>query len=183
MMARILKISDTNIMQNKISFIIPSINRSELKRTIDSIDLVTGDEIILEFDKPKSFAWGNPQRNKGMARAKGNYLAFIDDDDWYVEHHREMMDLAIKQNPGVPILFKLQYPNGKIIWDKPELVPGNVSTQMILVPNIPSMLHYWEGKRNMADFIFMDKWKWTKDQIIWRPEIIAMLSHDDGEKI
>lgn len=161
-----------------ISFIIPSINRASLKRTLDSIETKKGDEIIVEFDLPPSKDWGNGARNRGMKRAQGDYLAFMDDDDVYVRGHRVIMEKAIRKNPNRPILFKIQYPNGKIIWDKKEIIAGNISTQMILVPNNPNMLYNWQAKRNMADFIFVDKWGWFDDEIVWREEIICKMGHN-----
>lgn len=163
-----------------VSFIIPSINRKTLHRTIESIEPRQGDEIIVEFDIPKSGMWGNPQRNKAMARATGDYLAFIDDDDMYAPGARKIMEQAIKENTNnSPILFRIKYPNGQIIWKQKSVVPGNISTQMILVPNKKDMLYHWKDGRNMADFIFVDHWKWPKDQIIWRQEIIALMGHDN----
>ena len=139
-----------------ISFVIPSLNRESLHRTIASIEVWLGDEILVEFDIPQSFKWGNDQRNKAMARAKGDYLAFLDDDDCFVYNHREKMQRAIDENPDKPILFQMQYPNGDVLWKTKEVIPGNVSTPMILVPNTKKMLHTWEGGRNMAYFIFFD---------------------------
>lgn len=173
--------NDTQPETNKtISFIIPSINRRTLQRTIGSIEVWSGDEILVEFDLPKTGMWGNPQRNKAMARAKGDYLAFIDDDDYYVVGHRSIMDQAIKDNPDKPIIFKQQYPDGRTIWEKPELIPGNVSTAMMLVTNKPEMLYHWEAGRNMADFIFMHEWKFP--EIVWREEVIAQVNQDGGAK-
>lgn len=163
-----------------ISFIIPTKGRDSLGRTLRSIECWDGDEILVEVDNPISNAWGNPQRNNAMARAKGDYLAFIDDDDWYVEGHREMMQHAINENIGHPILFQVKYPNGQLKWSKPEIVAGNITTQMILVPNNKTLLHTWEGKRNMADFIFVDKWGWFDDEVVWKEQVIALMGHDDG---
>lgn len=164
-----------------ISFIIPSINRESLHRTINSIEVWAGDEVLVEFDLPKTGMWGNPQRNKAMARAKGDYLAFIDDDDYYIQGHRQIMANAIKENPNKPNLFRIKYPDGKVLWDRKQIIAGNISTQMILVPNTPKMLYHWKDGRNMADFIFVDHWGWLDEEVIWRDEIIANLSHNDGE--
>lgn len=166
-----------------ISYIIPSINRPTLHRTIESIEMWHGDEIILEFDIPKSGRWGNDQRNKGIVRARGDYLAFIDDDDYYVKGHRELMEQAIEENPDKPNLFRIQYPDGNIIWKKRLIIPGNISTQMILIPNKPEMFKPWKDGRNMADFIFVDTWKWPDEEVVWREEIICNMGHPDGTKL
>jgi len=166
-----------------ISFIIPTKGRDTLGRALTSIECWKGDEILVEVDNPPSGRWGNDQRNNAIDRAKGDYLAFMDDDDWYVKGHREIMEQAIKENPGLPNLFRIQYPNGRIIWNKKEIIPGNISTQMILVPNKPKMLYHWKDGRNMADFIFVDHWGWTDDEVIWREEIIAEMGHDDETNI
>ena len=166
-----------------ISFIIPTMGRDNLGKTLRSIECWKGDEILVEVDNPPSRRWGNDQRNKAMARAKGDYLAFIDDDDFYVPGHREVMEQAIKENPDKPILFRIEYPNGRVIWNKKEITPGNISTQMILVPNKPEMLYHWKDGRNMADFIFVDHWKWKDEEIVWREEVICQMGHDDEENI
>ena len=166
-----------------ISYIIPSINRASLKRTIDSIEALEGDEILVEYDIPRTRMWGNPQRNKAMTRAKGEYLAFIDDDDYYVPGHRQIQEEAIQAHPNRPILFQMQYPSGDVLWKTKEVIPGNVGTPMILVPNFRDMLYHWKDGRNMADFIFIDKWGWEKDQIIWVDKVIAILGGEDGKAI
>lgn len=161
-----------------ISYIIPSLNRRTLTRTIDSIEARAGDEIIVEYDKPRMNMWGNPQRNLGMAKATGDWLAFIDDDDYYVPGHREIQEQAMIEARGMPILFRMKYPSGNILWKDKRIYPGNVSTPMILVPNNKEMLHYWEGRRNTADYIFISKWKWPRTKTVWREEIIALIGSD-----
>ena len=166
-----------------ISFIIPSINRETLHKTIQSMDVWPGDEVLVEFDIPPSGGWGNEQRNSAIVRAKGDYLSFMDDDDCYVPGARKIMHETIKQNPGKPILFKVEYPDGNIIWKEKKIVPGNISTQMILIPNKRDMFSPWRYGRNMADFIFVDTWKWEDGDIFWSEEIISLQGHNDIIKL
>ena len=161
-----------------ISFIIPSIGRGTLTRTLGSINKWLGDEILIEYDIPPSRMWGNPQRNKGIKKATCDYLAFIDDDDYYVEGHRFMMEEAINENPDKPILFQQQYPDGHIIWNEKKVIPGNISSNMILVPNKPEMFSPWKDGRNMADFIFVNTWKWK--EIAWIEKVLVLTGNNDG---
>lgn len=163
----------------RISFIIPTIGRDSLGATIRSIGARKGDEILVEVDSPMSKRWGNIQRNAAMARAAGDYLAFIDDDDIYVPGARDIMERAIRKNPDVPILFKIQYPNGGTLWKKKKVEHSNVSTQMILVPNSKEKLHIWEVRYHSADYLFINRWKWKKEEIVWSDEIIAYMSRDN----
>lgn len=165
-----------------VSFIIPTVGRPSLKRTLASVGEKPGDEVIVIEDIPPSGMWGNPQRNEGIARATCDYISFMDDDDCYAPSAREVIERAIAENENdYPILFRIIYPDGRIIWSEKTVVPGNISTQMILVPNKKEMLFHWKDGRNMADFIFVDHWKWRKEQIIWREEIIALMGHNDDK--
>lgn len=164
-----------------ISFIIPSIGRPSLHKTLHSIEPWPGDEIIVsQFPEP-SHTWGNAERKAAIAKARCEYLAFMDDDDWYVPGHRDIMENAILDVPGAPCLFRIRYPNGNILWRTKEAIPGNVSSQMILVPNRPEMFYKFQfpGNVNAGDYWFISRWKFPYTN--WRSEIIAELGHNDGE--
>lgn len=166
---------------NTISFVIPTIGRESLKRTLASIEKWEGDEIWAIQHFPPSKTWGNAERKEGIKKSACDYIAFMDDDDYYVPGHRQIMDIALRENPGKPNLFRIQYPNGKILWEKKEIVPGNISSQMILVPNKKQLFRrsQFPGKTNMGDYYFAAGWKFP--EVIWREEIIAMMGHNDGE--
>jgi glycosyltransferase involved in cell wall biosynthesis len=166
-----------------ISFIVPTIGRESLKDTLASITTWPGDELIVIQHTPPSGNWGNAERQEGMDKAKCDYLAFIDDDDVYVEGAREIMDKAIKKNiNNFPILFKMKYPNGLILWEKKWVKNGNVGCPMILVPNNKEMLHWWEQDVSWADFQFINRWHWHAKDIQWRDEVIALLGHNDEKR-
>lgn len=164
-----------------ISFIIPTIERASLKDTLDSIKPWPGDEVLVirHSDRHKGI-YGNAERQEGVNKAKCDYLAFMDDDDVYAPGARDIMDRAIKESTGNnPILFRMQYPSGRVLWQKRWVKSGNVSTQMILVPNKKEMFSDWDLNHRWADFQFINRWHWPAKQITWRPEIIALIGHDD----
>lgn len=167
-----------------ISFIIPSMGRKSLQATLNSIKKWEGDEVLVIKHNPPSGNWGNAERQEGMDKAKCDFLAFIDDDDVYVEGVRELMDKAIRDSgDNRPILFKMKYPNGKVLWNKKWVKNGNVGCPMILVPNNKEMLYCWEQKRSMADFHFINRWKWSASKdIFWVDKIIALLGHNDEKR-
>jgi len=162
-----------------ISFVIPTIGRPSLKRTLASIETWPGDEILVIKHNPPSGNWGNTERQEGTDKAKCDYIAYIDDDDVYVPGARSIMDRAIQEKPNFPALFKIQFPSGRILWRKKWVKNGNVSTQMILVPNNKKMLYRWDQKHSWADFQFINRWKWHAKDINWRKEVIVFMGHND----
>lgn len=163
-----------------ISFIIPTTGRPTLAKTLASIETWHGDEILIVKHNPPSGNWGNSERQEGTEKAKCDYLAYIDDDDTYVPGARSLMDKAINEEPkDHPILFKIRYPNGRELWQKKWVKNGNVSTQMILVPNIKEMLWRWDQTHTWADYQFINRWKWPANTIKWRSEVIVLMGHND----
>lgn len=173
-----------------ISFIVPTIGRKSLARTLASIECLPGDEVLVvgsawKFDHP--FArhvpcmpggdWGHAERNYATPMARCRYLAHIDDDDVYVPGMRALMADAIRRSPGKPVLFRMRYPNGIMLWAEPELRCGNVGTPMMLIPNRPTMLGTW-GSFVGGDCHFLETMKWKPEEIVWRPEVIALLGHN-----
>lgn len=174
-----------------ISFVVPSVGRQSLAATLRSIETWPGDEIllvvrdgILSSDPRVRYVhcaqgndWGAFERNYATPFAKGRYLAHIDDDDAYAFGTRALMQDAIEKTPDRPVLFRMRYPNGITLWAEPELRCGNVGTPMMLIPNRPEMLGTW-GSFVGGDCNFLETMKWQPEEIVWRPEVIALLGHN-----
>ena len=149
----------TKTKSKTISFIVPTIGRDSLQATLGSIEKWPGDEILVIRHNPPSGNWGNAERQEGTDKAKCDYITYIDDDDTYVPGARAIMDQAIRESPDVPILFRIQFPSGRILPRKKWIKNGNLSTQMILVPNKKEMLYGWDQKHHWADYYFIKRWK------------------------
>ncbi len=184
--------------EGSITFIVPTIGRPSLARTLASIECRPGDSILLVGDCRLNFHcqsfimqnpyvtcmhcapgkdWGHTERNTATPFATGQYLAHIDDDDWYARGTRALMADAIEKTPGRPVLFKMQFPNGITLWQNEELRCGNVGTPMILIPNMPERLGQFRPFVG-GDCAYLEEMKWDRSEIVWRPEIIALLGHN-----
>lgn len=136
----------------------------------------------MQLETPSN-TYGNLERQLGMERATGDFLAFIDDDNYYVKGHRDLHASAIAEAPDRPTLFRIQYPSGRLLWERRRVKNGNVDTQMILVPNRTSMLARWEPRRKgghrSVDFHFINCWRWPAATINWRTDVIALMGRED----
>lgn len=173
-----------------LSYIVPTIGRDTLKRTLDSIELRAGDEILLvgelcpEWVKPsptlrfiecpRGNDWGHSERNYAIPFARGTHIAQIDDDDWYAPGARDLIQSAIDANPDRPAFFRMRYPSGTELWREPVLAFGNVGTPMGIIPNVPERLGLFKSYHG-GDFAFYASCLWDMNEIAWRPEVIVEL--------
>lgn len=177
-----------------ISFIVPTTGlRGSLPATLASIELHATDEILVvgphpgpdsrvrHIPCPSAHDWGATERTLGISEARGAYLAFMDDDDVYVPGHRALMAQMIADYPKRPALFRMQYPTGEHLWVEPTVRMGNVSTQMMLLPNDPTRLGSWMSGRRECDFDFLYSMKWAVDSLVWSRDVICQRSAEKFE--
>lgn len=195
-------------IDDALTIVIPTIGRSSVKDTLDSIVpqlemfdqvFVVGDGAYPEtkklvqqygiqygyFEIPGGphHDWGARARNFGIDLAKKAYITFMDDDDQYLPGAFKSIKSAIREKPGYPFMFRMIHGKG-ILWQDHQLRIGNVSSQMVAVPNIKSKLgrfsDRYEGDydfiRSTADFYFPDY-----NPFIWRDEIISILFKANGK--
>lgn len=185
---------------SSISVVVPTIGRTSLKATLKSIvsQFDLGDEVVVVGDGPlilrqgmlesfgpqvryiglpvKANDWGGTPRNVGMKNAIGNYIAFMDDDDEFLPGAFKAMHEAINHYTGRTFLFRMKH-TSRVIWEKPEIAIGNVSTHMIVMPNTPHKHPVWEGHYE-ADFKFISDLMALQPYyapIMWMNDVIADL--------
>jgi glycosyltransferase involved in cell wall biosynthesis len=163
-----------------ISVIVPTRGRRSLRATLDSVvdQLEPGDEVLVRCSQDEDF--GNAARQSLIERARGTHLAFIDDDDQLADGALATMRRVASEHPGRVALFRMRYLGGRMLWHDPVLRERNVSSQMLLVPNIPGRLGRWENADypRMADFRFAADAIALQGEPVFRDEVVAHIRSD-----
>lgn len=97
------------VNMKKLSILIPSIpqrRKTFLARILDYLELQIKDrddiEILCLYDN-QSLILGD-KRNSLLTTATGQYVTFVDDDDWVVPNYVEKIVEAINSNPDVDVI-------------------------------------------------------------------------------
>jgi glycosyltransferase involved in cell wall biosynthesis len=162
------------------SVIVPTRRRRSLVATLDSVaeQLEPGDEILVRCTRDEDF--GNAARQSLLEQAAGTHLVFIDDDDQLAREALATMRRVADENPGRVVIFRMRYLDGRVLWSDPVLRDRNVSSQMLLVPNIPGKLGRWENPTypRMADWSFISETVALQGAPLFREEIVAHIRSD-----
>ena len=186
-----------------ISIIIPTTGRQTLCQAMLSLScqLQPGDEILVVSDGPSPEArrlatatglshsfyesdypehncghrCGNACRNFAMPLARGDDLAFLDDDDIFLPGALAAIRENSRAFPDRPLVFRMVTARGQVLWKQPALQFGNIGTPMLVVPNNPARLGQW-GDRSGGDFTFAATTAalYPPDALVWREEIICL---------
>jgi glycosyltransferase involved in cell wall biosynthesis len=164
---------------NTLSVIIASSGRKSLERTFASLggQLKQGDEVLVSINS--DCPWGHAARNQLMPAARGDSLMFIDDDDVYLPGALDLARGAMDEGPNRVHIFRMEHPSCGLIWKEQKLAVGNVSTQMIVVPNRPLMLGTW-GDRYQGDYDFIAGTIDRQPRPVWHEETLALYGRGRG---
>jgi glycosyltransferase involved in cell wall biosynthesis len=159
-----------------ISVIIPTLGRDSLADAKESC--AGADEIIVIENQDGDH--GYSARTRGIQKAAGSHLAFLDDDDVYTAGAIELMREAACD---VPVIFKMDHHQHGVMWRQPFLEFGNVGTPMFLVPNRPELLGEWKEhapgfKEPGGDFSFISGCVEKMGGVMWRDEIVCTVRPD-----
>jgi len=195
-------------IEDSLTIVVPTIGRSSLTKALESIAcqlgrydqvFVVGDGIYpearraiqsyddrftyFELSDGPHYDWGARARNFAIERAKKSYIAFMDDDDESLPGAFAAIKGAVHEFPGHPFMFRMKH-GSSVLWRTKEIAIGNVSSQMVVVPNDQKRLgrftERYEGDydfiRSTADFYFPDY-----NPYIWREELISVLFKANGK--
>jgi hypothetical protein len=155
-----------------ISVLVASIGRPTLGRTMQSVmgQLHPTDQLLIDVNG--DCPWGHAARNRMMKAADGDAIVFMDDDDIYLPDALKLIRIGFREAPDRVHIFKMRYYDGREIWSDEQVREGNVSTQMVCVPNEADAA--W-GDRYQGDFDFITAVCTQFGDPVWQPEAIAMV--------
>lgn len=199
-----LSVPVPDLRNSNISLLIPTIGRASLRRTLESVkpQMADGDEVLLLSDGPTTESlrelwhdvglsgriiqvpdgphgdWGHTPRNFAIPFANCPYLMHLDDDDILAPNAMSAVRRAILADPGAFFVFRMQYTDGRELWQVPELIPGNVGTPMFVHPR-DVVCGRWESYYG-GDFAFIRSTAELNPlrPVRWRPEILAFIGAD-----
>jgi glycosyltransferase involved in cell wall biosynthesis len=125
---------------NRATTIIPVIE-SVLQQTYQDFEIIIVDDGSTDNPKPVIDSIGDPRityiqqengggskaRNTGMQAAKGNFIAFLDSDDFFIKHHLQNAKSVLKNNLNSCIYTQVKVDRGEgLFFLKPHrgLLPG-----------------------------------------------------------
>lgn len=155
-------------------------------------------QVVAGCDGRFTFDWvarqgvssGGRQRNRGMARATGDLIVFIDDDDYWLPGSFAAMAHLATAHPGHLLVWCMRHRTGPTLWTDHHPAgakagtarAGHIGTPMLGVPNIPDLLGRW-GKGRWSDgrFVtttFAKPWP----GVIWSRQVMAMVRASDDRE-
>jgi glycosyltransferase involved in cell wall biosynthesis len=162
------------------SVIVPTCGRESILGALASIteQLEPGDEVLVRCSRDGDY--GNAARQSMIECARGTHLVFMDDDDQFARGALATMRRFAREHPARIGVFRMQYLDGAVIWTDRQLRDGNVSSQVLCVPNVPERLGRWEspGYPLIGDYEFLRSTVELQGEPIFRDEIVAYIRSD-----
>ncbi len=116
-------------------------------------------------------SWGYPAKNEMLQRAQKDAICFMDDDDIYTDNGLELIRARFETAPDKMHIFKMQFPWGDQVWDKPEMVEGEVASQTIVVPGGAAVGRF--GTRYEGDFDFAASTAQLLGPPVWHDAVVC----------
>ncbi len=109
--------------------------------------------------------WGVKPRLRGLELATGDYIAYLDDDDAYREHHIATLVGALEAHPEDGFAYSKmashggvdESPGGSIV-GSPELGPCLIGSPMIMHRRELTKIATWGPPNDMEDWRLVDRW-------------------------
>lgn len=117
--------------------------------------------------------YGSRARNRGLALANGELVAYLDDDNMYRPEHLQILARALADNPAADFAYSqmLTHPRDQII-GAPEPIYGGIDTSLIMHRRgVPEKFGYWPIPDEIPDDKHAPDWavvaRWLQAGATW----------------
>jgi glycosyltransferase involved in cell wall biosynthesis len=121
----------------------------------------------MEPDKPPNGDYGNWARDRGIARARGSHLWFMDDDDKALPGALDAMRARIEEDPTCIWVFRVKTGAGSVLWNEKRKAVGNYQGQCFLIPRekCPSWVESGTDWRLSDRLYAQHPWSWAEEVV------------------
>jgi glycosyltransferase involved in cell wall biosynthesis len=154
----------------RLSVVIPTAGDRPrlLDRAVRSAD--GADEVIVVENDASP--WGMSSRDEGIARATGDWILFMDDDDAFAPGVLHRIRPLLDQ--GTWHIFRMTDGVGHV-WRVREIMLGNVGTPMLVVPNRTDLPRWADHAEYYGDFHFAKGCQELLGEPCWHTETLALI--------
>jgi len=133
-----------------------------LRKLIEGVD-VTYVEVAHHDEHRMNF--GSRARNHALARATGDYIAYLDDDNAWRPEHLQLLVKALDDNPAAGFAYSklVTHPQGTVIGSDPPMY-GGIDTSVIVHRRELLDLARWpkpgqiQGDQHAPDWAIVEAW-------------------------
>jgi hypothetical protein len=123
--------------------------------------------------------YGQPQRTHGARVARGDWVAFTQDDNILAAGAIATIRQAIdQQDHPHPLFFRVLTPWRQLVWETAAVALGNIDADCLVLPRAIAQQTLW-GLRYEGDYdAAVEVQRLSAGDIDWRPETIAIARPD-----
>lgn len=152
---------------------IPTLKRSSLKEAIASCGELP---VLVEKDTHRTGA--GPSRNRAIGRTKTLWVAFLDDDDQYSPDFLERFLEAERDGEPDVIIFRMQYPDGRVLPKVPKVIWGNVGIAFAVKTELAKKYPFVKGANGFEqneDYLFLKTLEENGAKIVFSPHVVYLV--------
>lgn len=103
--------------------------------------------------------WGHYARTRALELARGDFIAYLDDDDLYLPRHCSILVSALNAHPEAGFAFsQMQWANGEVTIGHDEPWECDIGTPMIMHRREILRHGTWDHAHEMEDWRLVKRW-------------------------
>lgn len=120
--------------------------------------------------------WGHYARSRAVELARGDFIAYLDDDDLYLPRHCSLLVSALNAHPEAGFAFsQMRYANGEVTVGHDEPWECDIGTPMIMHRREVLRHGSWDHADEMEDWRLVKSWLDAGVQWTFVPRVTVLI--------